>query len=64
MMKKTNFIWATFISAAALICFVLCETGLSQSQSEYSLIRRTVYHDPLISRSGGVQSPPDQVNVA
>jgi hypothetical protein len=43
MMKKINFIWA-FV----LICFVLCETGLSQSQSEYALIRRPAWEDPLI----------------
>ena len=43
MIKKINFIWAIL-----LCCFVFCETGLCQSQSEYALIRRPVYHNPLI----------------
>jgi hypothetical protein len=43
MMKRINFIWIIL-----LFCLVFCETGLSQSQSEYALIRRPVWKDPLI----------------
>lgn len=45
MRKRIHFIWIVL-----LFCFVFCETGLSQSQSEYALIRRPVYYDPLIWR--------------
>lgn len=43
MTKRINFIWLIL-----LFCLVFCERGLSQSQSEYALIRRPVYYDPLI----------------
>ncbi|MCJ7577625.1 MAG: hypothetical protein MUO91_04160, partial [candidate division Zixibacteria bacterium] len=43
MAKRINFLWFTF-----LFLLVLHEIGLCQSQSQYALIRRPVYYDPVL----------------
>jgi hypothetical protein len=43
MTKRINFIWIIL-----LLCLVVYNIGLCQSQSQYALIRRPVFTNPLI----------------
>ena len=51
MIKRINFIWVIL-----LLCLVFYDTGLCQSQSQYALIRRPVYYDPVIWKWTSVET--------